>query len=93
VAAKGTSKNGHSRLEDALATLIQTQATFVQTQAEFSARMADYERQHLELGRQMDARVNRIESRMIEVVRILTDHTRQLEKLTDAVRDKIGFKP
>ena len=81
----GSAKNGHSRLDEAMALLIGNQASFV-------ASMADINSRHAELEREANERVDRLEAQMREVVRILTDHTRQLEKLTEAVRDRIGFK-
>jgi hypothetical protein len=78
--------NGHSRLEEAMALLIQNQAAFV-------SQMADSNRQQVELKRQSDERFARIEAQMSEIVRVLKEHSRVLERLPDAVRDKIGFKP
>lgn len=89
----GSAKNGHSRLDEAMALLIGNQAAFVASQAELNARHAELERRHVDDRREADERFARIESQMIEIIRVLTDHTRQLEKLTEAVRDRIGFKP
>jgi hypothetical protein len=82
---KTESSNGHDRLETAMATLIQTQAEFVR-------QHFDNERQHIEFERVTKDRFARIESQMAEIIRVLSDHGRQLERLTDAVREKIGFK-
>ena len=92
MAAKGTSSNGHSRLEEALTTLLQTQATLAGQLAASDRAQIEFQRRHLEYERENNARVDRLEAQMKEVVRILTEHTRQLERLTDAVRDRIGFK-
>jgi hypothetical protein len=92
VARKRTSQNGHDRLEEAMATLIQNQAAFVSQLAAHDRAHAELEREHLELKRQTDERFLRIEGQMAEIIRVLNEHTRQLERLTEAVREKIGFK-
>lgn len=92
MAGKSTSPNGRDRLEEAVATLIQTQAAFV-------ARLAESDRRHLELERETAERSARIEVQMAEIIRVLgehgrllAEHSRLLERLPEAVRDKIGFK-
>jgi hypothetical protein len=77
------SRNG--RLEDALATLLQTQASMQQTQVAFFAQMA-------EMKAESDRRFARIEAILLEHTRILQEHSRILAALPDAVREKIGFK-
>ena len=84
--SKDTSRNGSSRLEEALATLIQNQAAFVANQRET-------DRLHAQFERESTARSARIEAQMAEVIRVLNEHTRTMERLTEAVRDRIGFKP
>lgn len=69
-------KNG--RLEEAIALLLQNQAHFL-------ARMA-------EMDRISSERFARIESILIEHSRILAEHGEILERLPDAIREKIGFK-
>ena len=99
MAAKNASSNGHSRLDEAMALLIHNQAEFVSSMADTNRRHAETERQHLENERRhleyeraSSERFDRIESQMKEIIRVLTDHSRQLERLTEAVRDRIGFK-
>jgi hypothetical protein len=46
----------------------------------------------LELKRQSDERFARIEAQMAEIIRVLNEHGRMLERLPEAIRDKIGFK-
>jgi hypothetical protein len=70
--------NGHAKLEDALATLIQNQAAFV-------SQLRENDRLHLELERETRERFARIES-------LLLEHNRILENLPEAIREKIGFK-
>jgi hypothetical protein len=77
VARKAESQNGN-RLEEAIAILIQNQAAFL-------SRMAEIERTTAE-------RFARIENDMATILRILAEHSRILERLPEAVRDKIGFK-
>lgn len=106
MARKSTSENGHSPLEEAMALLIQNQAAFLGRAAETDRRVAEtdrrmaeneqlrleFERRHLEYERQTADRFARIEAQMAEIIRVLNEHTRQLELLTEAVREKIGFK-
>jgi low affinity Fe/Cu permease len=93
LAKKSPESNGHSRLEDAIATLIQNQAAFLSRASETDRLHLEFERRHFEFERSMDDRVSRIESQMKEVVRILSEHNRTIERLTDAIREKIGFEP
>jgi hypothetical protein len=86
VARKRTSQNGHDRLEEALATLINNQAAFVNSRRETDRLHAQFERETRE-------RFVRIEAQMTEIIRVLNEHTRILERLPEAVREKIGFKP
>jgi hypothetical protein len=99
LARKDVAQNGHDRLEDAMATLIQNQAAFVGSQAEFARRQAEserqhleFERRHLEFERQSSERFARIEADIAAILRVLAEHSRLLERLPEAVRDKIGFK-
>ena len=69
---------GNGRLEEALQNLVQAQALFVQTQATFLTRMAELERANAES--------------FAGIIRILREHSRILEALPEAVREKIGFK-
>ncbi len=57
----------------------------MQTQAAFLSRMADLERSSAE-------RFARIEQDMTAILRVLAEHSRILERLPEAVREKIGFK-
>jgi hypothetical protein len=94
MAKKSATANGHTRIEDAIAILIQNQATFVANQTETNRAMAEYQRRHMESERETAERFARIESQMTEIIRVLNDHSRhlELERLTEAVRDRIGFK-
>jgi len=46
----------------------------------------------LEFERETTQRFARIESHTAVIIRVLNDHNRQLELLTEAIRGKIGFK-
>ncbi len=78
MAKKAIPENGHDRLEEAIAILIQNQATFLRD-------LADIERT-------TSARFSRIETDMTAILRVLSEHSRLLERLPEAVRDKIGFQ-
>ena len=105
------SRNG--RLEEALATALQTQANIqqnlsalqqiqVSTQQNVSAlqqTLTPFLAQMAEMKAESDRRFARIEAILLdhtrilqEHSRILTEHGRILEKLPDAVRERVGFK-
>jgi hypothetical protein len=91
----GTKKHltdGRDRLEEAIAMLVQNEAAFVGRLSENDRRHAENERLHLELKREADERFARIEAKMAEIIRVLAEHGRLLERLPEAIRDKIGFK-
>src|SRR5439155_11323440 len=93
VAKKSTGQNGRDRLEDAIGTLIQNQTTFLSRASETDRAHAEIERRRLQYEREAGERFARIEAQMTEIIRVLKEHGRVLERLPDAVRDKIGFKP
>jgi len=78
LAKKGQTANGRNRLEEAMAMLIQNQSSFL-------GRLA-------EIDRDTSERFKRIENDMAAILRVLSEHSRLLEQLPEAVRDKIGFK-
>ncbi|HTU89889.1 MAG TPA: hypothetical protein VMF69_07325 [Gemmataceae bacterium] len=80
-----TKSEGNGRLEEAMALLIQNQASFVAQMAETNRQIAEIQRQIAETDRINAERFRRIEA-------ILLEHTRILQALPEAVRDKIGFK-
>jgi hypothetical protein len=92
VARKSAEPNGRDRLEEAMALLIQNQAAFVGQLAETDRAHAEFERHHLEYQREAAQRFARIEAQMAEIIRVLNEHGRLIEGLTEAVREKIGFK-
>jgi hypothetical protein len=85
MAKKNAAQNGHDRLEEAMALLIQNQAAFLNRVAESDKRLSEMERENSE-------RFARIERDMGSVLRVLAEHSRILERLPEAIREKIGFK-
>jgi predicted nucleic acid-binding Zn-ribbon protein len=106
LAKKVTSQNGHNRLEEAIALLIQNEAALAARLVESDKRHAEsdqrhaenerlhleYERRWLELKQQSDERFARVEKDIASIIQVLNEHTRILERLPDALREKIGFK-
>jgi hypothetical protein len=92
VARKSTSANGRDRLDEAMALLIQNRTAFVARQAESDRVHAEFVRYHQQFERETAERFARIEAQMAEIIRVLNEHGRILERLPEAVRDKIGFK-
>jgi hypothetical protein len=85
--------NGNGRLEEAMTNLLQSQALLVQTQAEFVAQKATTDREVAELRREM-AELDRASARRFaRIEAILMEHSRTLQALPEAIREKIGFKP
>jgi hypothetical protein len=87
--AKNTS-NG--KLDEAIQTLAHAQATLVQTQANLVAQMADWQRDFAEFRRRTDEWQRHADERFARIEAILLEHSRILQALPDAVREKIGFK-
>jgi hypothetical protein len=71
----------NSELEQALATLVNSQATLAGNQATFLSQLA-----------RTDERFSRIENELSEIKAILLRHERMIQSLPEAVREKIGFK-
>jgi hypothetical protein len=91
--------SGNGRLEDAFTSLTQAQAALTQAQASLTqahASLAHNQATFLERLSEMDARIaetNRINSeRFARIESILMDLVHMMERLPEAVRDKIGFK-
>ena len=74
-------RNGNGNIQSAIALLIQNQAQFL-------AQLTDTNRR---LG-QSDERFARIEQDLDLIKAILIRHEEILEKLPEAIREKIGFK-
>lgn len=89
---KVTTENGQDRLGEATAMLIQNMAILTQNQATFLNQIAEIERSTAARFARIDERFARMEQDMTAIMRVLADHGRLLERLPEAVRDKIGFK-
>jgi hypothetical protein len=76
---KRDGRNG--KLEDAIATLVQNQAALVAQHTQFVS--------HLDEDRQ---RFSRIERDLELIKALLIKHEETLQKLPDAIKEKIGFK-
>ena len=64
----------------------------IHNQAAFLSRVADTDRRLAEIERESSERFKRIENDMAAILRVLSEHSRMLEQLPEAVRNKIGFK-
>jgi hypothetical protein len=73
--------NGNDPLQSAMVELIQSQAQFVKNQARFVS--------HLDEDRQ---RFTRIERDLDLIKALLLKHEETLQKLPEAIREKIGFQ-
>jgi hypothetical protein len=99
LARKTKAENGSSILDEAMAALAHSQAMLIQNQAAFLGRISELEKVTAERFARIDERFARLEADFATVIRvldehgrILADHGRILERLPDAVREKIGFK-
>ncbi len=92
MARKIATQDGHERLEEAMAILIQNQAAFVGSLRDTDRRLAEYERVTSERFGRIEADIATILRVLSEQSRILEEHTRMLERLPEALRDKIGFR-
>jgi hypothetical protein len=67
-------------------------ALLIQNQAAFLGRLSEMDRTTSERFARIDERFARIEADMAVILRVLAEHGRLLERLPEAVREKIGFK-
>lgn len=96
-----TPSNGRSdRLEEALTAMLQGQALQQQQlsalalrQAETDARFAENERHLAETERRIDATLAEHGRILNDIGRLLEEHGKMIVALTDAVRERIGFRP
>lgn len=87
------SGNGRiNRLEEAMTQLIQNQAAFNQVIAQQNQNQTAIVAELRELQRQTVERFARIERILLDHTQILQEHSRILQNLPEAVRQKIGFK-
>jgi hypothetical protein len=83
MARKNESRNG--RLEEAMATLLQNQAAFLARISAMDQRYSEMDQRYSEMERINSERFARIEA-------ILLEHSRILQALPEAIRQKIGFR-
>src|ERR1700727_1928731 len=87
-----TSQNGNDRLGEAMAVLIQDQAAFVAQLADSERHRAENERQHLRFERETRGDVALMKAQMAKIIHEISEHNSIIERATEAVREKIGFK-
>ena len=92
MAKKATTDEGNGHLQKAIALLIQNEAAFLARLSETDRLRAELERRHLEYERETAERFSRIEVQMAEIIRVLNEHGRILERLPEAVGERFGFK-
>jgi hypothetical protein len=92
LAKQSASANGRSQLEEAMALLIQNQASFLSDLREMERDRREMERDRREIERANSEHFLRIEATMTSILRVLDEHGRMLERLPEAVREKIGFR-
>ena len=64
---------------------MQNQAAYLAQKSDSDQRMAQNEKELIDLKKEMSTRFARIEA-------ILVEHTKILQRLPEAIREKIGFK-
>ena len=91
-----TKNQTNGRLDEVLislaqsqASLVQSNALLVQNHATLVVRMAEMDQRFA----QIDQRFAQIDQRFARIEAILLEHSRILQALPDAVRQKIGFRP
>jgi hypothetical protein len=82
----------NGKLDEAMTALAHAQATLVQSQAAFLVQLADSQREAAEFRRRTEEWQRRADERFARIEAILLDHSRILQALPDAIREKIGFK-
>jgi hypothetical protein len=75
-----------------MALLLQNQASFLSDLREIERDRREIERDRREIERATSERFSRIEATMASILRVLDEHGRMLERLPEAIREKIGFK-
>jgi len=84
-----TAKNGW---EEALQNLLQVQAAFLAQNTETNRDLAELKREWLELKR-IDQELERESNQKFSaLMKVMADFAQYLERLPEALREKIGFK-
>ncbi|MFO0970468.1 MAG: hypothetical protein U0793_33400 [Gemmataceae bacterium] len=84
--------NGHAKLDEALANLIQNQAILVQNQVAFVAEKAAMDKELAEIRKRMETTDRENCERFARIEALLLEHNRMLTALPDQLREEIGFK-
>jgi len=82
-------RNGNGKLGEAVKSLVTAQASLIQAMAQYAAEKAESDRRHTELARITADRFAEVRAVLLEHSRILAKVTRILERLPDAVRERI----
>jgi hypothetical protein len=87
-----TKRNGSGSLESAMVLLITNQTLFVNQMLALNGKLDERFARIDERFARIDERFARIEKELDVIKAILIKHEAILEKLPEAIRDKIGFK-
>ncbi len=93
--ARRINGSGHSALETAMAMLMQNQTMLMQNQTALMQSQAQFNAQFAETRKDLaeaDKKFARIEKDLEIIKAVLVRHETMLEKLPEAIREKIGFK-
>lgn len=90
--SKGQPNGRIDRLEEALTRLLQSQIALTQQHGDFLTSIREIDRVTSERFARIDDRFARIENILMQHTAVLNEHTRTLERLPEAIREKIGFK-
>jgi hypothetical protein len=100
LAKKGATHNGRSRLDEAMATLTQSELELRQSEAALNQSMAAMNQSQLafhawraERDKEMADLKRQTDERFAAIMRLLAEHTRLLERMPEAVLEKISFQP
>lgn len=91
MAKKPTKHSGRDRLEEAIVLLYRNQSKFARSTADASPSIAESRLLWAEIRRENAEHFERIERDLAVILRILTEHTRLLERLPDAICEALGF--
>jgi uncharacterized protein (DUF1697 family) len=72
--------------------IVENEKLWAEIRRETDERIATLRREAATAKRESDERFARIESQMATIIQVLTEHSRLLELLPEAVHERIGFK-
>jgi len=95
-----TPPGSRGRLEEAMAALVQSQAslttaqaTLAQSQATLIQNQAAFVREMAEVRRELAEYQRRADERYAQIMLLLAEHGRLLEKMREEVRGQFGLRP